>query len=253
MALGEHDNNITRQYLLGQLNEADELALEERLLTEDELYQELQVTKDELAQEYAGGNLTSKERQWLQAHLFASQAGKQSREFAQAFDRYAKTHREPVRERVDFWQRWDALWSRHVTFVRAAAAVAVMLIAYFGFKTLSPSPRPQTTATLTLVNTVSTRSTDAGSVPTVKLKDDVLKLTLQLPQPSSVGTLYRFDLMGEGNLIRTLTTSTQDGESISADFSAKELPRGQYVATLSTIDANGTAQRIPGGYHFKIE
>jgi hypothetical protein len=253
MALREYNNEITRRYLLGQLSETEELALEERLLTEDDLYQELQLTKDELAQEYAGGQLTAKDSEWLRKNLFASPEGKQSQQFARAFDHYLKTHRAPAPEPISFWERLGALWTRQQTFVRVATAMSVLLIAFVIIWPFLRTAGPQSIASLTLVNTASTRSTDAGPVPAVKLKEDLLKLTLVLPHPSSPGTTYRFQLMGDGNVTTTLQPITEDGRSVAIEIPANQLPRGQYVVTLSSIDASGTPQRIPGGYHFKIE
>ena len=50
MAVDEHEHDITRRYLLGQLTDDEAQKLEERLLSEDDFFQELELTKDELAQ-----------------------------------------------------------------------------------------------------------------------------------------------------------------------------------------------------------
>ena len=71
MASSEHDHDVTRRYLLGQLTDDEEQKLEERLLSEDDFFQEVELTKDELAQEFASGELTPKERQWLQENFLA--------------------------------------------------------------------------------------------------------------------------------------------------------------------------------------
>ena len=251
MVLGERDNDVIRRYLLGQLTDAEEQTLEEQLLTEDDVFQELQVTRDELVQDYASGRLSATESEWLQKNFLASPEGKQQREFAQAFDRYL-THRPLNRQSVGFFERLRALWTVQPQFLRAAAVLAPVLITV-AVIWLVRTPGPQSIASLTLVNTSGTRSTDAGSIPTVRLKENALKLTLILPQVSSAGTNYQVNLMGDGNVIQTLETSTQDARSISIEIPANQLPSGQYVATVSTINASGAPQRIPGGYYFKIE
>src|SRR5687768_12864644 len=93
MPLSEHDHDITRRYLLGQLTDDEEQKLEERLLSEDDFFQEVELTKDELAQEYASGELTAKERKWLQENFLASPEGKQRHEFARTFHHYVRNHR----------------------------------------------------------------------------------------------------------------------------------------------------------------
>lgn len=252
MALGEQDHEIIRQYLLGKLTDDEQLRVEERLLSEDTLFQELEVTKDELAQEYVGGQLSAKEREWLHDNFLASPEGKQRQEFAENFDRYARIRRAQHPKGVSLIERLRALLTVQSAFVRAATASALVVITV-GVLWLVSTPAPQSIATLTLTNSSTTRSTDGGSVPGVRLKEDVLKLTLILPQPGPSTTAYRFELMNDAEVITTLQTKDQDTQSVSVEIPAAQLPRGQYVATLSTLDANGNARRIPGSYHFKVE
>src|SRR5688572_19304652 len=100
MALSEHDHEVTRRYLLGQLTDDEQQKLEERLLSEDDFFQEVELTKDELAQEFASGELTGKERKWLQENFLASPEGKQRHEFAKTFDQYVRNHRAQPAKRV---------------------------------------------------------------------------------------------------------------------------------------------------------
>ena len=112
-------------------------------------------------------------------------------------------------------------------------------------------------AQLTVTNSQGTRSTDPGSgspgPPSVKLKEDVLQLKLMLPQAATLGSAYRVELLVNDNVTKTFDTRAQETQSITVEIPAAQLPRGQYVATVSTIDANGNPQRIQGFYPFKVE
>jgi hypothetical protein len=254
MALSEHDHDITRRYLLGQLTDDEEQKLEERLLIEDDFLQEVELTKDELAQEYASGELTNKERQWLQDNFLASPEGKQRHEFARTFEHYVKNHRAQRRKSTSLIERLRKLWTTQPQLVTAAATAAVLVIAVSLYGII-PTSTPRSVAQLTVTDSPGTRSSAPGSSsPRVKLKeDDALKLTLMLPQAASIGAAYRVELLGDENMIRPFETRAQETQSISVEIPAAQLPRGQYVATVSAIDTNGNPQRIPGNYYFIVE
>jgi len=251
MALSEHDHDITRRYLLGQLTDDEEQKLEERLLVEDDFLQEVELTKDELAQEYASGELTTKERQWLQKNFLASPEGKQRHEFAKTFDNYAKNHRTQHQKSKSLIERLRNLLNQS-KFLTAASTAAVLIVAIGVYVQIQKTPTPRSVANLTVMNSPGTRSIGPGpSQPTVRLKEDKLKLTLMLPQAVSPGSAFRVELLSDNNVTRTFETSAQETQSISVEIPAAQIPRGQYVATVSTI--NGNPPRVPGYYYFKVE
>ena len=248
MALSEHDHDMTRRYLLGQLTDDEEQLFEERLLSEDEFFQEVELTKDELAQEYASGELSATERKWLQENFLASPDGKQRHEFAKTFDDYVKNHR--VQQKSLSLIEWlRKLWNEHPQMLTAATTAAVLLIAVgVLWPIIRPTPAPRTVATLVVMNSPGTRSPGLGSRQRIKLTEDALNLTLTLPQAVSPGSTYRVELLSDKNGTQTFDGRAQNAQSVSVEISASKLPRGQYAATVSI---NG--QRIPGNYEFIIE
>ena len=252
MPLSEHDHDITRRYLLGQLTDEEEQKLEERLLSEDDFFQEVELTKDELAQEYASGELTAKERKWLQENFLASPAGKQRHEFAKTFDVYVRNHRAQ-RKSPNLIERLRTLWNAQPQLLTAASTAAVLVIAV-GLYSIIPTSTPRAFANLTVTHTPgTTRSVDQGSGQSVNLREkDALKLTLMLPQAASPGSTFQVRL-SDSNAGETFEPSAQDTQSITVEIPAAQLRPGYYVAQLSTIDANGNEQKIPGVYLFKVE
>src|SRR5829696_4799945 len=124
MAVSEHDHYITRRYLLGQLTDDEEQRLEERLLSEDDFFQELELTKDELAQEYASGELAAKERKWLQENFLASSEGKQRHEFAKTFDHYIRNHPTQRQKSPSLIERLWKFLNSQPQLLRAASIAA---------------------------------------------------------------------------------------------------------------------------------
>ena len=253
MALGEHDHDITRRYLLGQLTDDEEQKLEERLLNEDDFFQEVELTKDELAQEYASGELTAKERKWLQENFLASAEGRQRHEFAKTFNHYVTKHREQRKKNVGVIERLRKLFNQP-RFLTAATTAAVLVIAIGVAVQIQRPPAPRSVDNLTVTNSPGTRSTGPGSAPpSITLKEDALKLTLMLPQAVSPGSAFRVEVLSDNNVTQSFDASAQDTQSISVQIPAAQLPRGQYVATVSALDANNNPQRVPGNYNFRIE
>ena len=253
MPLSEHDHDMTRRYLLGQLTDDEEEKLEERLLSEDDFFQEVELTKDELAQEYASGELTAKERKWLQENFLASSEGKQRHEFAKTFDHYVRNHRPQREKNPSLIERLRALWNAQPQLLKAASAVLVIAVVIF---VIIPSSTPRAFANLTVTHRPgSTRSADTGSVQHVNLKEkDALKLTLMLPQAVSPGSTFRVQVsLTDNSAGPTFDPRSQDGQSITVEIPSTQLPRGQYVAKVSALDANKNEHPIPGFYPFKVE
>jgi len=250
MALSNHDQGAVRQYLLGQLTDDEEIGIEQRLLTEDDLFEDLEVTKDELVEAYLANQLTDSEREWFEQNFLASPEGKQRQAFARILDRYVSNH--PLPQIKPSWaERVGEFWKLHTSLLRAATAIAVIVVVV-GIFWVSRAPRPQNLASLTLNISSSTRSSGSES-PKVNLKGNGLRLTLVLPPSATTGARYRVDIINDKGETRTSDVTGQNTQSISVEVPAAQLPVGQYAVTLSTLNAGGAGQRIPGSYYFTVE
>src|SRR6185503_2052483 len=86
MALSNHDHERVREYLLGHLDGDELTKLEERLMVEDDLFEEFEISKGELIEEYCAGELNQDERQWFEHNYLASTEGRQRHVLALAID-----------------------------------------------------------------------------------------------------------------------------------------------------------------------
>jgi hypothetical protein len=250
MAFSEQNQDITRRYLLGQLTDDEEQSIEERLLVDDELFQELELAKDELTQEYVNQQLTETESDLFQHRFLRSPEAKQKYEFAKTFAAYAQRRAKP--EKFGLIERLRSFFSVQPKWLSAAAMITLVVIVGVIFWLARTSP-PQTVATLTLVSSPATRSGDVGSLPSVRLKEDVLKLVLTPPQAVSPAARYRVELLDDKGTTTTLAARAQDTQSVVVEIDAAQLRRGQYAVTLSTVADGGAVNRIPGIYYFAVE
>lgn len=250
MTFGNHDQETVRHYLLGRATDDEQQKIEERLMTDDDFFDELEITKDELVEAYLAKQLTQQEREWFEQNFLASPEGKQRQAFASALGRYVLNHPQPKKS-PGWGERLGAFWNSQPVLLRAAAALAAVVIVA-GIFWVSRTPAPRSFATLTLPNTSITRSS-GGEVPRIKLTDDALRIKLMLPSPAAPGTRYRVELLnGEGETT-TPEVEGQDPQSVYVVIPAAQLNPGQYAIKLSTINSDGTVERISGGYHFIVE
>src|SRR5262245_53656975 len=101
------------RYLLGQLGDQEQRQLEERLMTQDDSFQQLQVLEDELIDEYLTNGLSEQDRQDFEKHFLSAPEHREKLRFATAFRSYVATANEgKAREhsKVSLWQTfWIAL------------------------------------------------------------------------------------------------------------------------------------------------
>ncbi|HMF55450.1 MAG TPA: CHAT domain-containing protein [Pyrinomonadaceae bacterium] len=140
MALQPDDQKVIKQYLLGEL-ETENLRrqVEERLLTDDDFFQELELYEDELVDLYLSDALTPGERVNFESHFLLSTEHRRKLGFARALRKYvvnataeeesvaAKEEERPsqtlrAHHQPPFWTR---LYSS--PYLRTAAAFIVVL------------------------------------------------------------------------------------------------------------------------------
>src|ERR1041384_6033454 len=85
MTLHSNDQTTVRQYLVGEVSdEAQRQQVEERLLTDGDFFQELEITEDELIDQYLTGALTADERRNFESHFLAAPERQRKLSFARA-------------------------------------------------------------------------------------------------------------------------------------------------------------------------
>ena len=249
MAFNNHDQASIRAYLLGRLSDGEQQKIEERLMLEDDLFEELEISKGELVEEYHAGELNQKEREWLERHFLASPEGKQRYTFALALGRLEPP--KPPPQPLGWFQRLQ-IFLRTSTWQIPATTAAVALIAIAII--IITRPQRQTFA-ITISNSALTRSTSGVQYAQVPLKSDVgeVRLTLMLPQGATPGVSYRAELNNRRDEPKSLKPSAHDANSVLVVIPAEELPPGPYALSLFAIQADGGEEAVPGSYFFTVE
>jgi anti-sigma-K factor RskA len=117
---------LLRRYLLGQASEEEQLALEQRLLSDQDYFDQLLRFEEELTDEYARGEMGNPDREIFEAYFLNSSERHESLAFAQALNRYLSTHKQRIPDRPGLFPRWP------VFMEVALMAAVVVLVAILG-------------------------------------------------------------------------------------------------------------------------
>lgn len=251
MALTKNDETRIRDYLLGHLSDEEQQKIEERLMADDELFEELEISKGELIEEYCANELAKDDYQWFKDHYLASVEGRQRRDFALALDSIKRT--TPAPQRPIWFERLNALLTTHRWTVAVTSSAALVALAAIAFIYISTLRTPPTSYAFTLNNTLTRRSAGDAGYYKVPWNSEIgeLRITLQLPEAVPRGKEYRVEL-DDRREITNLKATSNDANSVLVVISAASLREDLYALRLYAIKDDGTEQLIPGQYLFEL-
>ena len=248
MALNKNDQTRIREFLLGKLSEDEQQKIEERLMVEDDLFEELEVSKGELVEEYYADELSRPERQWFERNFLASPEGRERYGLVTALGHLKRDTPAPP-GRLPFFERLKNFFRLHPSMIAAASAAAVVVIVAGVYLSL---PAGGTYVGPTLASSLVNR--EQGTLPaklTIPANISEVKMRLLLPKGTSPGADYRAQL---DNRVETepVKVVEHDSEGVWVVVPVRLLPRGEYSLQLVAING-GTERVIPGYYLFNVE
>ncbi len=139
------DRNTLRRYLLGDLTQEEQLApVEERLLAEDDFFEEFQLVKEDLIDQYVNQQLTTEDRRRFEQHFLITAERREDVRHAQALSRYARKSRQEAEQPEekkhlrDDRPRRGFLWawlSPTPSFRFAATLILIVGVGFLGWRT----------------------------------------------------------------------------------------------------------------------
>ncbi|MEA2561762.1 MAG: hypothetical protein QOH06_3266 [Acidobacteriota bacterium] len=119
------NDDLLRQYLLGELSDEDTALLEARLIQDEDLFERAEAVEADLLEEHAHGGLSAVQRARIRRHLASSAAARSQLAVVQALGRMAEQEKPERRVLTGPWGR-TALT---LPWVRGLAAAAMLAIA----------------------------------------------------------------------------------------------------------------------------
>ena len=249
MALSANDQDIIKDYLLGRLALDEQQNVEERLMVEDDLFDEFEVSKNELVEQYCAGELGKKERVWFEQHYLASTEGRQRYELAVALDSVQRSQRAT---QPGLLERLRSFFL-HQPWV-TASVTSTVLVVIVATVWMSRSVGPTITGPTLASTLINRNGGDVPPPPRIQLPSDAaaLKLRLLLPKPLTSGARYRAELDTRIEE-KPVEVVEFDSQSVSVKIPASLLRAGEFGVALTAINADGTKEKIPGLYLFNID
>lgn len=128
----EPQQSAVRRYLLKQLSGEEQSALEARLLTEDDLFTELDIVEDELIDEYLANKLSRDERKRFDDHFLTTPERESKLRSAQAMKRYLDRISPHPASIWDKLGRWLKSPGQFFFASPVRAGITILFLAVFG-------------------------------------------------------------------------------------------------------------------------
>lgn len=247
--ISEDEKKQLKQYLLGQLSEADEELVELRLMSDAAFSEEFDIVVDEIATGYVAGEFAGQEKTQVEQYFLRSPQRREKVQFI------CEMLRQVGEDRADppaptLWTRVSSFWVGQPSAFRPAIALAaVLIVAGLSFWLISLTSKPNIASfALTMTNADRNAGTQIERINLPPGTDQV-RLKLRLPGPKA--PQYRASLRGERISLPQLEIESHDAESITVIIPADQITRGTYAIELTEIN-NGTERPLRGAYEFVV-
>lgn len=277
MEIREQDREQLGRYLLGQMAELDLSQIEERLMSESDLYEELLILEDETIDQYVRNTMSEADRASFESYFLQSAEHRQKVRFARALSVYvdrAAPEPSPVKQpeprpvlpapESDDESHYPPpprpRPSRFRLFSIPAlnyAMTAILLMALGGggwivVKNLRPA-NPEQVFEATLVPGGISR--EGGAIQTIKIPAGMDTLRLHLTLPAEQYSSYQIELIAsDGHSVLTrdqlAATETPGKKTLNMDIPTNRLRSDSYRLKLSARSTE--AYESVATYNFRI-
>jgi len=243
------------------LGEADEEALELKLLTDPAYGEEFDTVVDEITDEYVKNELRGDERERVEQYFLTTTERQQKLEFASELLRRAEVERGkqlPVREivtsRPGFLELLRAFFKRQAFASLATAAAALVLAACLIFiPDWSGNPSSANYAQVTLMTSSSARATGGAGRERVPMPESGLLISFPISEEQRDAKELHAKLL-DGKVERDLTIKARTEQIITVAVPADWLSRATtYLIKVERVNPDGRREPARGGPEFMIE
>ena len=261
---GIDDTSLFRRYLLGDLDESEQEALERKLMTSDEHFQELLIAEDEIVDDFCAGKLSASQEQKYRHRFLITPERRLQHRFGGALRKIVSTAAAqeiaaPPRHR-GLRRAFLGMWSVPV----AAAALVLIAAGVWSILQTQRSPvrleqtaeRVEGPTVAFFLTTGSLRSLQPETEQTITVPVGVALVELQLDLPTGTRGDHEVTLedarshatLAEG----TLPARTIEGEwVVVAAVPSELLAPGDYRVVVRAPSADGELA-VVATYEFRV-
>jgi hypothetical protein len=247
MSNPETQGNI-KKYLLGLLTGAELETLERSLLTDDQLFEEVQIAEDELVDDYLNGELSPDERDLFEKHFLVDPESRNKMRLGRALDKHLSALPLKPSEKTLF--RLFPFKHRAAPYAIAAALLIIISIAsVFIFR--SRQSRISQSGKVIAIELTPGITRDGGEIKRIVIPsvDDSVQFDLRIASADQYqsyrAVLYTpagSEIFRSDNLPATVLNSRV---SVRFRVAAGLVTRGDYYIKLSGLDSHGEYEDLP--------
>lgn len=240
--------------------EADEEALELKLLTDPAYGEEFDTVVDEITDEYVKNELRGDERERVEQYFLTTTERQQKLEFASELLRRAEAERGrqtvpvPKTAGPGLLEQIRAFFKQQAFARLAATAAALVIVAgliYIPFR--SGNPGSANYAPVTLTSSSSNRASGGAARERVPMPESGVLISFPIPEEQRDAKEFRAKLL-DGKGEHDLKIQAQTAQTITVAVPASLLsPSTTYLIQLERVKADGSGQPVRGGPQFTVE
>jgi hypothetical protein len=257
-----------REYLLGRLPPAEQPQFEDRLLTDDEFYEELVIIEDELVDDYLRGDLTAADRASFDSFYLLAPEHQEKLNFARAFSRYltaqSQAGHEPAAHSAELgeapadqarelrtrspkpWFGFLPMRSPALGYAMIGVLVVMVLgVSWLVWRKVSTPRDPGRILAVALTPKGFSRS--EGSPDRIVVPADKDTLRLQLLLPDNRYESYAAIVVADETITTARDLRPESGAGqpvVILDVETALVPTGDYRVMLRGVTANGDEESV---------
>lgn len=226
MLTNEKAQEDLRLWLLGLLPEEESRSLEERLITDSELYGELFIVEEELIDAYIADRLSDDERAAFESYFMNSPERQEQFRIANALRVYIGDAKE-IESTTEVKRRWP-----FAAISLAAAAVVIAALVWSW-------PPTSTGRSFSVVLTPGGQTREGGTVQRITIPPATDTLDLDLKLTHNDYQKYRATLLNsDGGTVQI--HENLSGPTLRFSVSTDQTPPGEYQLKVDGVNAAGT-------------
>ncbi len=241
----DSQERLMRRYLLGELPESEQSALEEQYFSDSERLDEVWAVENQLVDDYARGRLSRKERQRFENHYLASPRHRERVAFARMLLEAADG--ESVTEMTSSWRDWLMATLRGSQLAWGLSLAALLLIVAGGAWFLNERSRLQDQLAALRSERAATRERErelADQIAAERRQNDQLAAELQqlrerraseTTRPTTLSFLLTSSLMRGSGEPQSLTIP-RDADQIELRMRLEANDYASYQAVIRTVE-----------------
>lgn len=244
----EFQANI-RKYLLGQLSGEDLEVIERQLLTENEVYEEIEIAEDELVDDYVNGELSSDDRRLFEEKFLADLNSHAKLRLGYALAAHLSDQSHPAPDSPSHRPLKTSAKSYAVAAVLLAIAVVASVIA---FKLLRNSRGEKGPVLAVELAPGRTRDTDEVKTISIPARNQSVEFNLRIAESDQFRSYGAVLYSADGSEKFSDTGLTAHGsEAVAFRVKGALLASGDYYIKLSGLNSQNVYEDL-SRYYFRV-